>query len=221
MRLIFTALSAAADNRGSLSIHKRLALAVMLLQGASSRQIFGGLRMGAGCLPFAGVGDNREAPAGLMARETTPTRFRLSTKSRGNPAKAAMARLFLYFHKKGHSMPKHNHAQIEQTNQNSSQQQVPAANTEALIDTRCPWTRMAEGSRNASIDGWQLAKARRTASGISAILRVLDVHRDRRENEEQPLMVSGVEGGLFDAATQLIHCLEAQFDGWAEKAGEA
>lgn len=122
-------------------------------------------------------------------------------------------------------MPKTSHAQTEQTNQNTHQQQAdqqePAANTEALIDTRCPWTRMAEGSRNASIDGWQLAKARRTASGISAILRVLDVHRDRRENEEQPLMVSGVEGGLFDAATQLIHCLEAQFDGWAEKAGEA
>lgn len=121
MRLTFTALSVAADNRGSLSIHKRLALAVMLLQGASSRQIFGGLRMGAGCLPFAGVGDNREAPAGLMARETTPTRFRLSTKSRGNPAKAAMARLFLYFHKKGHFMPKHSHAQTEQTTQDQNE----------------------------------------------------------------------------------------------------
>ena len=122
-------------------------------------------------------------------------------------------------------MPKHNHAQTEQTTQNTHQQQAgqqePAANTEALIDTRCPWTRMAEGSRNASVDRWQLAQARRTASGISAILRVLDVHRDRRENEDQPLLISGVEGGLFDAATQLAHCLEDQFEAWADKAGEA
>ena len=94
MRLIFTATSVAADNRGSLSIVQRLALAVKFLQGASSRQIFGGLRMGAGCLLSSGVAGSREAPVGLNAEETTPTRFRLSTKPRGNPAKAAMARLF-------------------------------------------------------------------------------------------------------------------------------
>ena len=94
---VFTALSVAADNRGSLSIVKRPALAVMFQQGTSSRQIFGGLRMGAGCLPSSGVWGSRKAPAGLYAGENTPTRFRLSTKSCGIPAKAAMARLaFLY-----------------------------------------------------------------------------------------------------------------------------
>ena len=95
MRLIFTALSVAADNRGSLSKYKRPALAVIHLQGTSSRQIFGGLRMGAGCLPSSGVWGNRKAPAGyLYTGESAPTRFCLSAKPCGNPVKAAMARLF-------------------------------------------------------------------------------------------------------------------------------
>ena len=94
MRLTFTAPAWAADNRGSLSIVQRLAKVVMYLLGTSSRQINGGLRMGAGCLPSSGVAGSREAPVGLNAEETTPTRFRLSTKPRGKPAGAAMTRLF-------------------------------------------------------------------------------------------------------------------------------
>lgn len=93
MTRTFTAPSVSLDNRGSLSIKQRLALVVKFQQGASSRQIFGGLRMGAGCLPSSGVAGRREAPVSLFAEETTPTRFRHSTKSRGNPVKAAMAGL--------------------------------------------------------------------------------------------------------------------------------
>ena len=94
MRLIrFTALSVAADNRGSLSIKQRLALAVIHLQGTSSRQIFGGLRMGAGCLPFAGVSGSSNAPDGLFAVESAPTRFNFSMNRVATPAKAVMARL--------------------------------------------------------------------------------------------------------------------------------
>lgn len=94
MRLTrFTPTPRAADNRGSLSFVKRPALAVIHLQGTSSRQIIGGLRMGAGCLPSSGVWGSRKAPAGLYAGESTPTRFRLSTKPRGNPAKATTAGL--------------------------------------------------------------------------------------------------------------------------------
>lgn len=93
MRLTFTALSVAADNRGSLSNTQRPALAVIHLQGASSRQISGGLRMGAGCLPFAGVSGSSNAPVGLRAEESTPTRFNFSMNRVATPAKAAMARL--------------------------------------------------------------------------------------------------------------------------------
>jgi hypothetical protein len=94
MRLIrFTALSVAADNRGSLSIYQRFALAVKFQQGASSRQIFGGLRMGAGCLPSSGVSGSSNAPDGLIAVESAPTRFSPSALSRGTPAKAVTARL--------------------------------------------------------------------------------------------------------------------------------
>lgn len=101
MRLTFTAPAGAADNRGSLSKQKRPALAVIHLQGTSSRQIFGGLRMGAGCLPSSGVWGNRKVPAGYFCTgESTPTRFRLSTKSRGKPAKAAAARLFSLYQAK-------------------------------------------------------------------------------------------------------------------------
>lgn len=102
MRLIrFTPTAGAADNRGSLSKQKRPALAVIHLQGTSSRQVFGGLRMGAGCLPSSGVWGSRKAPAGYFCTgESTPTRFRLSTKPRGNPVKAAMARLFSLYQAK-------------------------------------------------------------------------------------------------------------------------
>ena len=93
MRLTFTALSVAADNRGSLSIKQRFALAVKFQQGASSRQISGGLRMGAGCLPVAGVSGRSNAPVGLRAEESTPTRFNFSMNRVETPAKAAMARL--------------------------------------------------------------------------------------------------------------------------------
>ena len=87
MRMTFTAPAGAADNRGSLSKYKRPALAVIHLQGTSSRQIFGGLRMGAGCLPSSGVWGSRKAPAGLYAGESAPTRFRLSKKPCGNPGR--------------------------------------------------------------------------------------------------------------------------------------
>lgn len=94
MRLIcFTAAAGAADNRGSLSIKQRLALAVKFQQGTSSRQIIGGLRMGAGCLPSSGVSGSSNAPDGLFAVESAPTRFSLSAIPRGTPVKAVMARL--------------------------------------------------------------------------------------------------------------------------------
>ena len=80
----FTSPAMEADNRGSLSIIKRLALAVIYPQGTSSRQIPGGLRMGAGGVPSSGVWGSRKAPAGLDAGESAPTRFRLSTKPCGN-----------------------------------------------------------------------------------------------------------------------------------------
>jgi len=93
MRLTFTALSVAADNRDSLSISQRPALGVIYLQGASSRQISGGLRMGAGCLPSSGVSGSSNAPVGLRAEESAPTRFNFSMNRVATPAKAAMARL--------------------------------------------------------------------------------------------------------------------------------
>lgn len=94
MRLIrFTPTAGATDNRGSLSIKQRLALAVKFQQGTSSRQISGGLRMGAGCLPFAGVSGSSNAPDGLFAVESAPTRFYFSMNRVATPAKAVMARL--------------------------------------------------------------------------------------------------------------------------------
>ena len=102
-------MSLPADNRGSLSKYKRPALAVIELQGTSSRQIYGGLRVGAGCLPSSGVWGSRKAPAGyLYTGESAPTRFRLSKKPCGNPAVAGMAGLFsLYQVQERAIMPKH------------------------------------------------------------------------------------------------------------------
>lgn len=51
--------------------------------------------------------------------------------------------------------------------------------------------------------------------------RVLDAHREAVANEDQPLLNDNTEGALFDAAAQLIRCLESQLEGWAEKAGKA
>mgnify|MGYP000855274240 CR=1 FL=1 len=93
MTRTFTAPSMSLDNRGSLSNTQRPALAVIHLQGTSSRQIFGGLRMGAGCLPFAGVSGSSNAPVGLRAEESAPTRFSFSMNRVATPAKAATARL--------------------------------------------------------------------------------------------------------------------------------
>ena len=93
MNQTFTAPTASADNRGSLSNTQRPALAVIHLQGTSSRQIFGGLRFGAGCLLFAGVSGSSNAPVGLRAEESTPTRFNFSMNRVATPAKAVMARL--------------------------------------------------------------------------------------------------------------------------------
>lgn len=150
-------------------------------------------------------------------------------------------------------MPKHNHAQIEQTNQNTNQQQdakpwsswekqqadqqqageqsatdgqqqdqqAESINAEPLIDSRCPWTKHASGSRETRVGEWHLAVARRTASGLHGVLRVLDAHREAVANEEQPLLNDNTEGALFDAAAQLIRCLESQLEGWADKAGKA
>ena len=89
----FTFHAVEADNRDSLSIVKRPALGVMFLQGTSSRQIFGGLRIGAGCLPSSGGSGSSNAPVGLRAEESAPTRFNFSMNRVATPAKAAMARL--------------------------------------------------------------------------------------------------------------------------------
>lgn len=78
------------------------------LQGTSSRQIFGGLRTGAGCLPFAGVSGSSNAPVGLRAEESAPTRFNFSMNRVAIPTKASVARLVsLSNHAERAIMPKH------------------------------------------------------------------------------------------------------------------
>ena len=79
--------------RGSLSNHLAARLGREVAARPSSRQIFGGLRMGAGCLPFAGVSGSSNAPDGLFAVESAPTRFYFSMNRVATPAKAVMARL--------------------------------------------------------------------------------------------------------------------------------
>lgn len=61
--------------RGSLSIRIAACLGREIAARPSSRQIFDGLRMGAGCLPSSGVCGIRKDRAGLYAGESTPTRF--------------------------------------------------------------------------------------------------------------------------------------------------
>jgi hypothetical protein len=93
MTQIFTAPSVSPDNLGSLSNTQRPALAVIYPQGTSSRQIIGGLRIGAGGLPSSGVSGSSNAPVGLRAEESAPTRFSFSMNRVAIPVKAAIARL--------------------------------------------------------------------------------------------------------------------------------
>lgn len=135
MMIHFTPIAAAADNRGSLSIIKRHALAVMYQQGASSRQIFGGWRTGAGRLPSSGVWGSRKAPAGLDAGESTPTRFNLSMNRVATPAKTAKARLAsLYIIKKGPVMAKHTRNSTPSVSASLNVIQDRLEQTSALLD---------------------------------------------------------------------------------------
>lgn len=114
-------------------------------------------------------------------------------------------------------MPKHNHVQTEQTNQINHDQQPEAANTEPLIGSLCPWTKYENSViACARVSEWELSHARRAASGLHGVLRVLDAHRDSVANEDQPLLNQNIEGALFDAATQLLNDLENQLEGWAD-----
>ncbi len=119
-------------------------------------------------------------------------------------------------------MPKHNHVQTEQTSPNTNQQQAgdshaETTNTEPLIGSLCPWTKYENSViDHARVSEWELSHARRTASGLHGVLRVLDAHRDSVCNEDQPLLNENIEGALFDAATQLLNDLENQLEGWAE-----
>ena len=117
-------------------------------------------------------------------------------------------------------MPKHNHAQTEQTTQDQNdvtQPQAPAANTEPLVGSLCPWTKYENSViDHARISEWEISHARRAASGLHGVLRVLEAHRESKANEDQPLLNQNIEGALFDAATQLLNDLENQLEGWAE-----
>ena len=117
-------------------------------------------------------------------------------------------------------MPKHNHVQTEQTTQDqneATQQQAPAANTEPLIGSLCPWTKYENSViDHARVSEWEISHARRAANGLHGVLRVLDAHREARAWGDQPILNENIEGALFDAATQLLNDLENQLEGWAE-----
>jgi len=122
-------------------------------------------------------------------------------------------------------MPKQNHAQPEQTSQDqndATQPQAPAAKTEPLVGSLCPWTKYENSViDHARVTQLDLQIARRSASGLHGVLRVLDAHREAVSWGDRPLLNENIEGALFDAATQLLNDLSGQIEGWAEKVGKA
>lgn len=110
-------------------------------------------------------------------------------------------------------------ARNEAVDMNTDQAQQEAVNTEPLIGSLCTWTKYENSvTACARVSEWEVSHARRAASGIHGVLRVLDAHRESVINEDQPLLNQNIEGALFDAATHLLNDLANQLEGWADRA---